>query len=756
MVQFRSPTLPIHHEAVRILRELDSMTSTFTELYCPLTEMIKDTMDVAQFWDPSVVVAVWGPADCGKSTLINALVGDQLVPVAEGAVPPGSTVQVHHTCDARERGTVAPGRTTSRVYGTMPLNLFPEVGFGEDAYRWCEVKAVLEERLSTSKVGDGGHRLIEHKTSRRFEVPYVVRTCRCDVVWVCIDARKLGTPEEPTLTADFDVLRELDVASMPESVFYVITHADVVVDFVRDIHNIHRPRPDGYRPAFATIDELRAKAVTFVFETLGYRPKMPHVVAVGSATALAARRAQRWPSGDTRTSEYMMPHWYNFLEVYLGTAFMRSIDSMSVVDVETAARLNTKNAVVEYGYNDLAALIRHIDFNSGLLFVGSVLRQIAHVTSTFRDVMKGTATVVDAARQRCLDALQDLHAETAEIKVESEKVVAFALEANADMEGALSHATKEFWEQRTTELSWIMAMEPAYVFKSRQEGAHTDLSRALVKLLTFLDKYEHHREFMERKKAEGRSGEFEFVDSNVDGILESLENDRAKATLELSDAFVHHIHDEMVVAFPSVREYVQGQGKGLSESLRRLLEPAQARARPPPDVADLVSGWEGETTPYLQFDAVKLNNLMRAWPEHIAHAACTAANASDKRDGLDAEERIVRFLKCYERAWHDLVHGVELSQIYVYDAPTLSLWAVRCGEALQSYYDEYLRDVAQGIELQEDEIRECNQHAEEAVRHVDRTTGLLDEIRMLRRQASEGLLYDQTIMKETLDAEGLV
>eukprot|EP00759_Apiculatamorpha_spiralis_P039180 PhF_6_TR38088/c0_g1_i1/m.56807 len=291
------------------------------------------------------------------------------------------------------------------------------------------------------------------------------------------------------------------------------------------------------------------------------------------------------------------------------------------------------------------------------------------------------------------------------------------------------------------------------MFKDRQEGAYSEMCGILSRIRKYLVKYEAHREHLEKKKDVKLQGEFDFVESNVDEILAVLNKERAQKFVELSDAYMHHVRDEIELLYPALFKASQGEAIHAASVLEEMLQPTTLRRGCDMSCETLLNAWRTDFS-YLSYDNVKLSNAMRVWPAELTDVFMVEGNTTAARTGT-AEQRAEKAVAAYWTSWKKFFDKLTVNDLYVYEHVRLETRATACSAEVLGRYTQYLESVSQAIELQQEEIVDCDAHLVEVAKALNGLPPLLEESKQLKKSLLEKISVQYDKMKAVLEAEPL-
>eukprot|EP00667_Euglena_gracilis_P003273 EG_transcript_3279 len=627
-------------------------------LFFPVHDHCARILTILQNYAAEVAVGVFGAPGTGRSTLLNALCGAELLPRA-----------------ARDRRGEADRETQLRVDVRpvsqpsllVPVSNVPLADGLAEVARWLtEANRLLREARGRPAWDRGAPRPPEHV---RLDVALAAGTVvegqellvtlaevpvnatlttsssfallsKCQVVstewhWqaaIClVNYLALNSPAE-VFAGITDSLNPAALRAFQARLLVVVTHADDLIALETGASHAHRP---AGAPTFCSIDAVQAHVARLARDRLGLELR-PQQIVVGSAVhGLYCRLVGRADTPPT------VDQLYEYFELTNGSDYMQTIDSVKEADLRQFARQKAPEVVQLTGVPAVEQFVERVRRHSGAVFLHSACCALQHVAAGYASVLAQQATLLQEDIATKAEELASLEEEWRWVMDRLSAATSVLQGLRGELLKLYSLLWHDFWLSRMEEWGWVFDGKPRYHFGDRQQGNIYTLYEALRQFDEFLPRYVKDRVYMERQvwspgapcPVEGTTAS-EFVHDRPAKILELLEEERFEKAADVNRAMMHHVRDELERLIPVMEETLLERRSQIvtdlceAQPMRELWARVERSAGSRLDVAALRATLCDRLT-VLEAAEKTRNNAFRDIPDHVAQIMLMQPVAAD-------------------------------------------------------------------------------------------------------------------------------
>lgn len=725
---------------------LNTLTPT-TERYATLETTIHHILQILDAYDHETVLTVVGQPKSGKSSLINALLGMQVIPPglsrSLAVVPFVSETPMLRLVSGK---AVACGEEGCREHLQGEETLFVEalgdrrlhaplpVIKGPQHYRsrWVCVDSASGASCILPKLSS---------VATRVATPTYFAGA---MILFCVDATKLKTKDESSLLDAFFGSTEPSDVSMTtlerllQRTVFVLTHSDYITEQEDDVQPVLKKDMDE-KTTIRTIAELRSYFAQLVSSKLHGRFQVDpaRIVTFSGRNAFLTNRILMF--------EPEMQELYDYCEVMFGAAFMQTIDDLEVDYIRRlVARFASETMLERSGARELTKLFRLFDFNSGR-------HLLAYCSCLALDSVEQLDVALEAAKPFVLrevsnyrEELDVLIKETTWVLESTESISAFAKEIVDETVSVASRCLKEFFQERLHELRYILEGRDLAWFRERQACTVMDMKTSFNKLKTFTETYLFQRGFLEKKIYEQRAsaGGWEFLDQSPLEVLKAMEREKQEILIDFNTKVAHHIKDEYERFLPTMIERIQAKKKQMTDTYLGMVMPpiteTENRIGESLDMDNLLDAMA--KAELVEGNERRVKNFLRELPEHVAVAAVEISNqwyvpksdeeltnikiptkreeyekrlkAASAREGDvedEGEFRMPSELLYVLESWRLSFSMVQLHQLCTYNAHTFTHAVETANERVLDFVNRLVVSLEEGAVSQKENVEESEQ-----------------------------------------------
>eukprot|EP01062_Namystynia_karyoxenos_P007268 TRINITY_DN12554_c0_g1_i1.p1 TRINITY_DN12554_c0_g1~~TRINITY_DN12554_c0_g1_i1.p1 ORF type:complete len:875 (+),score=348.35 TRINITY_DN12554_c0_g1_i1:108-2627(+) len=783
---------------LHILSDLQALVTPFTDGLTQQHERLQQLYDKLNYYDPSLRVCVVGPAGSGKSSLLNAVLGCEVLPTSEPGGGPETCFRLDiRALEQHMQGPAVIGRKdeclaqgTEEVRDWLHLENLQQ---RDRSLRRAElVRGEAQEHLESLLRGqpppesevrrdeadteppatlritppcfEGGFTElpIVFVDTERGQQPTTtwtaprtarIRTQRTvfhgDAVVFLIDFRVLRTPaEEHFLDLLFDEAQPHLAPAMQERLVFIVTHADPLINRIHRIDDIHDQDKEGLADRFSDMSELRSHVMGTLKQRVGLISPA-QLCVVSSRLALHSRLVQP-KSGDR--SDASMDAIYNYFEAAFGSHYMQRIDTIPEDQLRSHAAATAVEREQISGIVSCEEALQLLALNSGSMLLSSVCCEATLACQYFHRVLDQAGPLIRDERSVDDAELAQLQSEISFVDSRREQIHKSIIQMRDELEAVIADAFRDFWDVRVGELRGMLDGQGTEHFKARQETALSEVIRNVKRLRTFMTRYEADRRYLEGKiqaresrgPAPSEDHQWDFVEREGRGVLQVLRRELRELVTDIGLSFMHHLKDELQLFLPAVIALCQQRRLECLEQLQQcaadvLQHTAQRTGGEPLDLA--VAGADWAAQPLAASDDRTINNFLRDLPVEAAERLLEAAEGDCVRL-LEPEECAQQTMQLIASSWSQVLEGKESTEVLTYDRGEVTA----CLERLQGCIDGavlgYRESLADGLRQQEEALTESRLQEAEVAEQIEQLQPLLQELQQLWQTLKAGILWD--------------
>jgi energy-coupling factor transporter ATP-binding protein EcfA2 len=623
MVKVRPAEESALNELRDALQDLQRLLTPTSERFATVDDTLRKQLLRLSSVDPEVRISVIGAPGSGKSTLVNALIGLDVIP--EGTerilevlpfVSPtpmlrrrqGKAVAAgEEGCRAHllsEKETWVEELGDRRLHAPLPLIAGPHCCQNN----WCLLDcpssvAALQPKLSS--------------VATRIRTPNIYSA---DFFFFCVNSTWLGTTKEndvlwPWIGDVTDVQQPAKKRLLEHTVF-VLTFADSVPEDEKSVES------SEVRSSIASLVK-RFKQLFFT-ATGGLEIEDRRIVCFSGRSAFHTKRLLMF--------EPSITEMYNYCELVFGAMFMQTIDEMEESALRHMIRkFATEKMMIKSGAQRVTDLVRLFDYNCSIYLMhcacSTATDCVEQLQHAFQSAKPAIAKEVDGLRGE-LDVLVQ---QRTWIVTGLDEVTSFVeTKMTEDLVYVVQQQLSSFFAKRLEELRFVLEGRELVWFKSHQTSTVAEMQLALRKLERFTATYVQQRAFLESKLEKGAKsvGGWEFLDENTTALLAAMQAEQQELVCSFCRRVSHHVKDEFDRCIGDVMQCVSDKKNALLGQflamVNPMLEQAEMRLQRGCDIDTAVN--VAAETKLLEKNERRINNFLRELPDHVASAAVEIAN----------------------------------------------------------------------------------------------------------------------------------
>eukprot|EP01006_Ploeotia_vitrea_P017686 TRINITY_DN48922_c0_g1_i1.p1 TRINITY_DN48922_c0_g1~~TRINITY_DN48922_c0_g1_i1.p1 ORF type:complete len:766 (-),score=96.15 TRINITY_DN48922_c0_g1_i1:155-2452(-) len=632
---------------------LQSMCSPFVDSVYPLQDNLRKVASKLNLLTPTLHIGIIGNDKAGKSTLINALSGCDMLP----ALPANGRLEVRHRLCAEpvllsqsQKQSLAMEAEGVKTYLTRnwEVGTFLQLDvtfpcFGKDQHL-AELPPVFIEYPAGTKLS---------KCIRLSKTSYQCTewSVLCDVVIYVIDYGLLKTDKEKTIFDDLlDPVNPSIVSNMTERMFFVVNRIDPLIAAETKTTNIHQPED---HTKFKDKEDLRHYVAMLINNTVGFRPQPVQIAVTSALNGLYSRIVQ------SRIHPPTVKQLYDFAEMVRGSGYMQTIDDLTDEDLQLECRGHSYTSEIESGIQEVEAQLVIIAANRGRFMVASCLVEAIHYSQQYASVLEQAIPLLAEESQHKAEVQKALQEEYEYIDGQLQRAEDLLHSVVPDMHTIFYNSFEDFWFQRIGEIQAVFDGKGEMYFKSRQATSIYEIQRELKRYRAFLPRYERDRVYLEKKLEEEKErikqakkngedsvqsptspeqgNEALFVNNHTASILKVLEKERYELAVSFCVVVSHHLKDELEVLLPSLEVQLMDRRNQLLDGFQRESANMIHQAEKSSSKLFGMSAFLNtiHDMEILKRDLRALNNVIRGVPEHVADIFATLETTpdSDSQEG---------------------------------------------------------------------------------------------------------------------------
>lgn len=621
MVKVRPAEEKTLNELRDVLQDLQRALTPTTERFATIDATLRRQLLRLSAFDPDVHIAVIGARGSGKSTLVNALIGLDVIPqdtvrVLEVLPFVSPTPMLRR----RQGKSVAAGEAgcrahlesekeiwveelgDRRLHAPLPLVVGPHCCQNNWSLLDCPHTVTgLQPKLSS--------------VATRIRTPNIHAA---DLFFYCVNLTWLGTSKESEILGPWigdatDVQQTAKQRLLDHTVF-VLSFADTIPEKTGDDGG-------GGKTLASSVAHFKALLAA---STGGLAVDDRRLVLFSGRTAFHTKHLLMF--------EPSIAELYNYCELVFGAAFMQTIDDLDEDGLRHMVRkFANENMMLQSGGQRLTDLVRLFDYSCSAYLM-------QNVRGTAEDCVEQLQLAFVSAKPTISKEVEGLRVELDILVRQRVWIVAGLEEVTAFVETKMTEELvyvvqqqlTSFFAQRLEELRFVLEGRELVWFKSYQISTVVEMQSALRKLERFTATYVQQRSFLEAKVEKGDKsvGGWEFLDANTAAVLKAMQTEQQELVCNFCRRVSHHVKDEFDRCIGEMMATVSGKKDQLLSQflamVNPMLEQAELRLRRPCDIDTAVN--IAADTQLLETNERRINNFLRELPEHVASAAVEIAN----------------------------------------------------------------------------------------------------------------------------------
>lgn len=739
----------IKDELKAATRSLLAVLTPTTERFAAIETTIRQILTSLDAHNQETTLAIVGQPGSGRSSLINGVVGMNLIPPHNRSLAVVPFVSETPMLRLTTGKAVAVGETSCREQLVTETNL--QLNSPIDRRLHAPLPVMRGPHCFRNKwvmmdLGGGAAAVIPKLSSVATRVATVTQFAGSMILY-CVDATKLGSADEASV---FDMLlgqtRSDDISEngihrLLQRVVFVLTNADRIFD-IEDGFSLKRDPPQI--EIVRTVDDLRRYFTELLLRCF---PQCRGLVSESQIITFSGRNA--FLTKRILMFEPDVQELYDYCEIMFGKSFMQTVDDMDLDQLRRMVQRFAENEMLQKsGALSLTKLIRLFDFNATIHLLRDNGHQALDGIEQLQRALDNAKPAVIRETLNCRDELEHLVQETTWVLEHSEKISEFAAKMTDEITVVASRSVKEFFQARLHELRYVLEGRPLVWFNERQACTIMEIKSALAKISQFTEQYMLHRGYMEKRMRDQQSstGGFEFLDEHGQDVLRAMEDTKRELLHTFNTAVAHHVKDEFTRYVASITDSVHSaQVRVVRDFISLTYGPVSettSRTNQPFDLDSL----EHNLIDCLLVEENdrRVKNFLRELPEHVAIAAVEISNqwyvaldeaavshpklpskrelyeqrlklATAKEGDVEDESefKMPPQLLYILEAWRLSFGVVQLHQLCTFNLHTFTQNVAIATERVLNFVNELVTSLEEGTIAQKDDVLELERVAEE-------------------------------------------
>ena len=750
MVKVRTTEESTLDELKDALHDLQRTLTPTTERFATIDVTLRRQITRLASFDPDVRIAVIGALGSGKSTLVNALIGLDVIPnnterILEvvpfvsptpmlrrrqgKAIASGEASCREHLLSERETWVEELG--DRRLHAPLPLIAGPHCCQSHWTLQDCPPAFTgFQPKLSS--------------VATRIRTPNIFTV---DFFFFCVNSTWIGTTKERDAFApwigDIPDVQQSAKERLLEHTIFVLTFADHVLD-VED----ERIPTSKSTATFTTIASLVSRFKELFLSLTGLVVEDRRIVPFSGRNAFLTKRLLMF--------EPSITEMYCYCETVFGSSFMQTIDDMEEDYLRHMLRkFATDKMMIKSGAQAVTDLVRLFDFNCSKYLMLSVC-------ATATDCVEQVQQAFISAKPTIMKEVEGLRAELDVLVKERTWIVCGADDLGTFVESKMidelvsvvQQQLGTFFSKRLEEVRFVLEGRELVWFKSHQTSTVVEMQSSLRKLERFTQTYVQQRSFLEAKveRGEKSTGGWEFLDNNAGSLLKAMEAEKEELVCNFCRRVAHHVKDEFERNIDDLIRIVTDKKHALLSQflsmVNPMLEQAEIRLHRGCYIDTAVN--VAADTLLLEANERRINNFLRELPEHVAAAAVEISNqwfVPPSEDALPSSfltageegHRIDHNLLYVLEAWRLTFSSIEPHQLCKYNIHDVTQSVQLLHRQGADFLTAYVEELDRGISAVKDQIVEIEADGRELVDVEQQVVPIAGRLAKIAQTLREGI-----------------